>query len=51
LGAFAPKERFHSSYNYWQKYMLFSMFAPQKLGTVLATGQPFEKTKLAFTFD
>ncbi len=36
--AFAPKEHFHSSYNYSYKqevYPLFGVFAPQELVTIL----------------
>lgn len=39
--AFAPEDRFHSSYNYWQKYLLFGVFAQQELGMILIIGTPF----------
>jgi len=35
LVAFAPEEPFHSSWNYWLKYLDFGMNTPQKLETIL----------------
>lgn len=46
-GAFILEECFHSSYNYRWKYLLFGVFAPQELLTILVIEMPFVGTKLA----
>lgn len=40
-GAFALVEHFQSSYIYWWKYLLFDVFAPQELLTILVIEMPF----------
>lgn len=45
--SFALEECFYSSYNYWWKYLLFGVFAPQELLTILVIETPFVGTKLA----
>lgn len=38
---FVQEECFDSSYNYWWRYLLFGMLAPQELGMILTIGMPF----------
>ena len=49
LGAFTPKEPFHTSENYWRNCPLFVVFVSQELGTIVVSRGMFWGTVLAPT--